>query len=465
MARGPLFLGIDLGSSGIRGIVARADGRVAAAARLSLDGRTADPDHWWRVLRKTTQALMQDLGRGQAHLKAISVTSTSGTLVCADADGRALAPAIMYNDARARMEAKSLEAVSHGLPYAFAPSFSLPKALWVQCQRPALYERTRRLCHPADWLVGRLTGTFMSDYSNALKMGFDLEREDWPQWIDASIRDRLPVVVAPGAVVGRVSGVASQETALRSGLTVVAGATDGVAGAVASGLRRVGDYNTALGTTLIFKGLSSTAVRGRNLYSHKLPGGRWLPGAASNTGAGWIREWFAGEDPRVLDRRAEALLPSPYVSYPLARQGERFPFADGRMRGFASPDGDRLARYASCLQGTALLERMAYEVLDRAAGTSGGAVYATGGGSRSDIWMQCRADVCQRPMHRAACPEAAMGAAILAAAGTEAQTLAMAMDRMSRTDRSFEPVYHAVYDEAYAQFVEMLSVRRSQDDV
>ena len=160
----------------------------------------------------------------------------------------------------------------------------------------------------------------------------------------------------------------------------------------------------------------------------------------------------------MLDRRAAGLLPSPHVSYPLTGQGERFPFSNAEVRGFVAPKAGLHARYASCLQGTAFVERLAYDVLDRATGQRAGDVYATGGGSRSNVWMQCRANICGRVLYRVACPEAAMGAAILAATGTAPQALTSAMETMTRVARRFEPDPHPGYEAAYARFLERLPV-------
>ncbi len=456
MGPGSLYLGLDLGTSGLRGLASDAAGYVVAESRQPWDRSTVDPKLWWQALTGVTRSLAQSACRLGRSVRGLAVVGTSGTLICADRDGEALAPAIQYNDSRAHREAELLEAAQHPVPFTFSASFSLPKAHWVRRRRPALFARTARLCHPADWMIGRLTGVFASDYSNALKMGYDLIREAWPAWIDEEIRERLPPVAAPGTIVGHLSRHAARETHLPRGLPVLAGATDGTAGALASGLQRCGDYNTSLGTTLIFKGLSRKPVQAPHVYSHRLPGGLWLPGAASNTGAAWIEHWFRGHAPAQLDQQAAALLPTSHLAYPLIGTGERFPFVNLDVQGFL-PEGVRLAeRYAACLQGTALLERRAYDILDCTMGTSGGAVYATGGGSRSDEWMQCRADVCHRLVYRAACPEAAMGAAILAAAGTDLGDVTAAMRSMTRVAATFEPRSHSAYDEAYVRFIEQL---------
>ena len=100
-----------------------------------------------------------------------------------------------------------------------------------------------------------------------------------------------------------------------------------------------------------------------------------------------------------------------------------------------------------------------YELLDRVAQVSGGMVYSTGGASRSDIWMQLRADVCQRTVHRPACPEAAMGAAILAATGTRFASVQQAAAGMTRMQASFAPERNL--DDIYQQFVRNLTTWRS----
>lgn len=98
------------------------------------------------------------------------------------------------------------------------------------------------------------------------------------------------------------------------------------------------------------------------------------------------------------------------------------------------------------------MERLAYDVLDQSAGAADGAVYGTGGGSRSDVWMQCRADATGRTIHRPPAAESAFGAAVLAAAGTVCAGLDEAVRQMVRVERSFSPdpgraaVYRALYE-------------------
>ena len=477
-----LFLGIDMGSQGVRLVAAGEDGAVVSWASVPVQSpATAPGTHeqhpadWWPAVCRASRLLLDNLkgkGYGPDALAAMSVDGTSGTLAPLDVAGNAVRPALMYNDGRSGAEAQAINALPDAaalcvkLGYRFASSFALAKIVWLLEQEPESFEQTAHLAHQADAVVGRLTGDFaVTDYSNALKTGYDLVEERWPAWFARwpGVLERLPRVVAPGTVIGQVTRQAAAETGLPAGLPVAAGASDGTAGFLASGASEPGDYNTTLGTTLVFKGVS-TALCGHPdglIYCHKLPGGRWLPGGASNTGGEWIARDFAGENFRTLDAAAARLLPVPVLAYPNLREGERFPFLSSGARGFSLPEpADRVERFAANLQGTALLERLGYDVLDSIAGTSGGAVYSTGGGSRSDVWMQLRADVTGRPLHRPACPESAFGSAVLAAAmhfgGVPHATAALV-----RLEATFAPgpVKTVRYDELYGRFCEELRRR------
>ena len=474
-----LAIGIDAGTGGVRALAVDASGEVAAAAKQSFPPprgglprgwHEQDPESWWRAAQTCLAEVAGRLGRRAEAVAALAVDGTSGTLVCLNGAGEAVRSALMYNDARAGAEAEELCALApdhcrrHG--YRFGSSFAAARILWLLRHEPETVAATRWFCHQADYIAARLGGRCgVSDYSNALKTGYDLFEERWPDWVDAcgGMRERLPDVVAPGARLGELSPAAASATGLPAAAQVVAGATDGTAGFLGSGAHRPGDDNTTLGTTLVFKRLARRPATSPDglVYSHKLPGGYWLPGAASNTGGEWIGAQFPGRDPAGLDREAEPLLPTRLVAYPLARTGERFPFACAGAEGFCDPDpASSLERYTANLQGVAFTERLAYEVLDAAAGAGEGAVYATGAAARSDVWLQLRADATGRTVHRPACPESAFGSAVLAASALHGG-LWPAARAMVRTGRTFFPDARrgAALDERYAAFREALEKR------
>lgn len=382
---------------------------------------------------------------------------TSGTLVCTDAAGEALRSGIMYDDLRAEAEAEELSVPT---------SFAVAKMLWLVRHEPETVARTMLFTDQADFIACRLGAEpGVSDYSNALKSGYDLIAERWGQRLGnfPDIRSRLPRIVAPGARIGSLRPDVADDLGLPAGLAIVSGATDGTTAFLASGATRPGDSNTTLGTTLVFKALSTRPgdEPGAAVYSHKLPGGFWLPGAASSTGGAWLRAEYPNADLSRMDREVERLLPCDHLAYPLVGTGERFPFDSPHAAGFIEPTtDDPLMRYAAQLQGVALVERLGYEILDRITGRVG-EVYATGGGSRSDIWTQLRANVTGRVYHRPETPESALGAAVLAAAGTVHGDVWKAIGAMVRQSARFEPDprQRETYDRLYGSFKKQLRQR------
>ncbi len=479
----PVFLGVDIGTGGVRAVAAGGGGEVLTVAavdfpveRKYLPGghHEQEPEIWWqtacRALGRLTDQL-KDLQIPLDALQAVAIDGTSGTLIALDAAGKPVRSALMYNDSRGNEQAKKLNKTAgeflarHG--YSFSSSFAAAKILWLQENEPQAFDRTDRFAHQADFVAGRLTGEpIATDFNNALKTGYDLLEDRWPDWltVGTEIGDRLPTVVEPGAPIGRVSASAARQSGLPAGLPIMAGTTDGVAACLASGVQQPGDYNTTLGTTLVFKGLSDriSSAPGGLVYSHRLPGGRWLPGAASNTGAEWIGHWFDDADVVAMDMEAVNLIPSAPIAYPLVRRGERFPFEQSRAEGFVTPEPHSdLQRYGACLLGTALVERLSYELLDCVTGQSEGAIYATGGGSRSDVWCQCRADVTGRVVHRPRSAESAFGAALLAASGATGEPLSQIIQRMVHIETSFFPnVSRAtLYQERFEEFGTELRTR------
>ena len=480
-----LFLGIDLGTGGVRVLAVRGDGQVIASHSVAFDKRESklpagwheqDAQDWWQVAKQAIAGVVEQLktqGQSLDAIKALAVDGTSGTVVGLDEAGEPVRPAMMYNDGRAVEEAKELAALAAREPQSpsgtIAASYAIAKVRWLATHETEAVHKVRCFVHQADYIVGKLTGErAVTDYSNALKMGFDLVTGTWPAWLGGlpGICERLPKVVAPGSYIASLREEVARELGLPAKVQVIAGATDGTAGFLASGARHIGDDNTTLGTTLVFKRLSDKPVfdpRGL-IYCHKLPGAgeakeMWLPGAASNTGCEWMNA--IKDNVKKFDADAEGRLPCDVLAYPLARAGERFPILAPQAQGFIERDVDHETEYAAKLQGVALVERLCYEALDAATGAVGKDVYATGGGSHSDIWMQLRADVTGRVYHRPSVPESAFGAAVLAAAGSHHPDLPAAIGAMVRIDRTFEPdnSRRAKYDELFTRFKSLLRER------
>lgn len=460
------WLGIDLGTQGVRAVLVGPDGSVlgSGSAPLVHDVRSGvqheqDPTEWWTALCTATQLALAD-HRG-LPVGGLAVSSTSGTLVVQDRDGRARRPALMYDDARAVAEAdqaqRAGQALWSRLGYRIQRSWALPKLVWLQ--RAGELADGATVAHQADHVTARLTGSrTASDTSHSLKSGYDLLERRWPlDVLDTLDVDPtvLPAVVMPGDLVGHVSAQAAAETGIAVGTPVRAGMTDGCAAQVAARALTPGSWSTALGTTLVIKGATHQLLHDPSgaVYSHLNPDGGWLPGGASSTGAGIIARDFAGLDLDELTAAAAAHLPTSGVTYPLPGQGERFPFVAPSARGFSTAgDQTPVLRFAGVLQGVALLERLAYDVLAGLGADTSGPVTLSGGATRNHGWNQLRADVLGRPALLPQSVEAAVGMAVLAAAPPG--QLGATADTMVRIARVYEPdpARGAQFTEPYALF-------------
>jgi D-ribulokinase len=247
-------------------------------------------------------------------------------------------------------------------------------------------------------------------------------------------------VVRPGTLLGHVGAAAAEVTGLAVGTPVLAGMTDGCASQIASGTLRPGQWNCALGTTFVLKGVSKELLRDSAgaVYSHANPDGGWLPGGASNSGAGVLVSEFPSADLGAMDRAAAARGPTQVVRYPLATRGERFPFVrpDAEPFELGQPRTD-VEAFSAILQGVAFVERLSLAYVKALGARVDGTLAFTGGATRSAWWTQLRADVLGRAARLPRYPESAVGMAIVAAAGSG--SVADTADRMVRVDRVVEP--------------------------
>jgi sugar (pentulose or hexulose) kinase len=351
----------------------------------------------------------------------------------------------MYDDTRAAARVAAVqeagEQVWTALGYRMQAAWALPKLVEL-CATGAVAPG-HTVVHQADHVVARLAGRpVASDTSHALKTGYDLRADRWP----GDVLDRLgvdtavlPDVVVPGTRIAAVCAAAARASGIPAGTPVVAGMTDGCTAQIATGALAPGRWCSALGTTLVLKGATPDLVRDASggVYCHRHPDGGWLPGGASNTGAGVLARDLPGVDPGLLT--APAGVPAG-ATYPLVGRGERFPFTDPAFTGFdvGGPTcATAAATFARVAHGVAFVERLAFDVLAGLGADVSGPVVATGGTSGNDWWTQLRADVLGRPVSVPEQAGSAFGAAILAAAprGSLARTAA-AMVRLRET---FEP--------------------------
>ncbi len=416
-----LFLGIDLGTSGCRAVVIDARREVVGKAGVDLplpmrDGPRCeqDPALWWRAVDDVIRALGEQLPL--AHITALAVDGTSGSVLLCDEAGTPLTPGLMYNDSRAQDEARRIAAVAPPASGAHGASSGLAKLLHLQTHYQL---RTARALNQAEWIAGRLTGRYdCGDENNCLKLGYDVIERRWPAWLEQLDvpTNWLPRVVPPGTAIGRVAPAAARLLGLSEQTWVKAGTTDSIAAFLATGANDVGEAVTSLGSTLVLKVLAERPVFSppHGVYSHRL-GERWLAGGASNSGGAVLLQYFtraelAAMTPRLSDA------PTGLDYYPLPAPGERFPINDPQLAPRLTPrPADPLRFFQGMLEGMAAIEAAGYRLLAELGAPYPLSVRSVGGGAANPAWSRLRERALSVsvsiPMHS----DAAYGAALLAA--------------------------------------------------
>ena len=469
------FIGIDIGTQGARVIFLDENGNeIASASEVfplnNWSREEQSPYQWWKsclnLLKELCNTLTSKIDLN--NVRSISVTSTSGTIIPVNKNYEPLHNAIMYSDARSSEEAVFCsEAALRAQTNAFSnfnSSCGLPKMLWYLNNYPDKQKEVWKFIHAADFIIGNLSGNFsVTDYTNALKSGYDIEKLSWPAYINYGLKinqEWLQDVVSPGTPVGCINSEIVNLLGLPATVMVTAGMTDGCASQVASGAVNLGDWNTTIGTTMVIKGVTSSEIKdpGGAIYCHRHPEGYWMPGGASNTGADWVSTLFAEYDLKKLNEEVEGYIPTGKSGWPLIQKGERFPFISKEAEGFA-PEGLPAAQlFAVYLEGVAYLERYAFEKISALSGEKIERIFTAGGGSNSEVWLKIRSSVLNLPLYKMKNVSGAAGAAVLAASRTYYKSITDAAGSMIHPEKIIYPDAKLVtkYQEGYLNFIQKL---------
>ncbi len=467
------FIGVDVGTQGARVVLVDQKGNLIASdsRKFVLDDRFREeqsPAIWWKDVEGMLENLFHQLPSKiqKEHIRAISVTSTSGTVIPLDKNNQPIHEAIMYSDPRSEEQGKrcreiALRHVKDGYT-GFNASSGISKMLWFMETYPEKAQQLATLIHASDFMVGKLSGNYhTTDYTNVLKSGYDLDKLTWPAYISEELGIKkawLQQVVPSGTVVGKLDAELAASWEIPP-IDVVVGMTDGCATQMASGAVKPGDWNTTIGTTLVIKGVTKNKVvdpLGR-LYSHRHPEGYWMPGGASNSGADWISLDYQ-EDLQKLTAAAEQLIPTGELAWPLKQIGERYPIMAPQAKGFEPQTTDRTTLFAANLEGVAFIERLAYEIIEELSGEKIAAIYSAGGGANSDLWLKIRASVMNVPTYKCKEASGAFGAAIMAASYTYYRSLQEAAAEMASIEKKVMPdsILHQEYEKQYNAFKQKL---------
>lgn len=421
----PLFIGIDLGTSGCRAIAIDASGVIKAQAKFDYPSSSqqtpTSPEIWWSVTQQLLNTILSQIDPQQ--VKAIAVDGTSSTvLLCAD-NGEPLTPALMYHDQRAKQQALFLQNVAPQESVVLNPSSSLAKVLWLLENNPPK-NNNFHIVHQADWVAGQLCQHFnFSDVNNALKMGFDPIKKVWPSWLRdlftaLNIKpSALPMVFSPGSVVSNINARIARRLGLPVAVQIIAGTTDSTAAFFASGATKTGQAVTSLGSTLVLKVINDKPINdpAHGIYSQPF-GEHWLVGGASNSGAAVLRHYFNDEQMLELTKQVNPHTETKLNYYPLLEPGERFPINDPDLAPRLTPKAKNdVLFFQGVLEGIAAIEHSGYKLLEQSGAPYPTEVLTNGGGAINKAWLQIREHKLGVAVMAAQHSAAAYGAALLAA--------------------------------------------------
>ena len=401
-----MYLGIDVGTSGVKAVIVSASGAVVAQATAPLSVSRPAPlwseqnaDDWWAATQTAVCAL------DPAHRARVAGIGLAGQMHGATllgADDRPLRPAILWNDGRSFVECEDLEGAEprmHAITGNIAmPGFTAPKLLWVSKHEPDVFASVRTVLLPKDYVRLCMTGDKASDVSDSAGT----------LWLDVAARRwSTPMLAACGLTEAQmpklyegtqVTGALRADIASRWGMSpvpVVAGGGDNAAGAAGVGVIGDGDALLSLGTSgVIFvamKAFRPNPARAVHAFCHCLPD-IWHQMSVHLSAAScidWAARLTGADGPAALFALAEEAGPAagselflPYLS------GERTPHNDPHVRGAflgMSNDTDPGRIAAAVLEGVAFAHADGLDAL-REAGTDIASLSVIGGGARSAYW-------------------------------------------------------------------------------
>jgi xylulokinase len=468
------LIGIDVGTGAIKAILMDLDGKVLETFAQSYPSARPKPGHVEQDPRDWMLGVSAALDRfakacDLGGLLGIGLCSQVNTHVFVDDNGEPLLPAIVWQDVRCGDDAAALDdKITHdqkmawfGGPMPIDASHALGRMAHVARLHPGLYARTRYVLLPKDYCALKLTGEVATDPISSVGL------------VDGELQyleDLIALVPGAREKLARLSDFTHRVGRVRDGFScagvpVFVGVMDAWAGMFGIGVVHDGDAMYLSGTSEVLGILSPQLVPTPGVILFPTCKGIRLHAAPTQSGGASLA-WLStllGQEADGLSGLVASTPPSASVPLFLPHlQGERAPLWDIKSRGvFArlqvSTGPGELAR--AVMEGVAFSARLAFEAVERSSGVVADSLNIGGGGARSDVWCQIRADALGKPLRRAKVLDAGtLGAAVVAGVGSGAMSsLEEAIDRLVSFERTFEPHkdLRGYYDTKFGKYREL----------
>jgi len=472
-----MYLGLDLGTSGVKALLIDSEQKLVGSAHGELDvsrphpgWSEQDPAQWIKACETAIDGLRAAHPKEFAAVAGIGLSGQMHGATLLDETDQVLRPCILWNDTRSYKEAAELDAdpafraITGNIVF---PGFTAPKLVWVARNEPDIFARTRKVLLPKDYLRLWLTGDYVSDMSDSAGTSWlDTGARRWSSELLSKTgltESHMPKLAEGSDATGTLRAELTARWGLATAPVVAGGAGDNAASACGMGTVQPGHAFVSLGTSGVlfaangaYQPKPESAV---HAFCHALPG-TWHQMGVILSAASAL-DWFSrivGATPHALDSELGDTLKSPgSVTFLPYLSGERTPYNDAKIRGVFSGlehETDRKAMTQAVLEGVAFAIRDNLVAL-QSAGTEIKSLIAVGGGSRSAYWLKSIATALNVPI---SLPEegdfgAAFGAArlgLIAASGADP----FAICTPPRTARIIEPEQALIsfYDEAYQRY-------------
>ncbi|GAB2025167.1 xylulokinase [Lactovum odontotermitis] len=472
-------LGIDLGTSSLKGILMTQDGEVVVtkSADYGIDNpkqgySEQKPEVWVEALEKVLLSLKSAVSDFGTAFSGISFSGQMHSLVVLDENNQPVYPAILWNDVRTsaqcqeimdKMGARLLKITGN----IALEGFTLPKILWLQENEPAIWARVKHIMLPKDYLGLYLTGNIHSDFSDAAgTLLLDIEKHTWSKEIVDAFdipMSILPEVVESTGFIGGLTTEAKEKFGISADVKVFAGGADNAAAALGVGLINEEVGLISMGTSGVVSSYEPKIAdyKGKlHFFNHAVPGAYYSMGVtlAAGNSLNWYKETFGHglgfaellADVHTVPAGSEGLLFTPYIA------GERTPHFDSKIRGsFVGISAAHEQRHFSraVLEGIQFSLRDSKDMMEAVKGKKFSRLISVGGGAQNPDIMQMQADIFDAEMLRLTVEQGpGLGACIIAAYGCGFGSL----DELTRKfvhyqEKTFSPISENVkrYEKVY----------------
>ncbi len=440
-------LGIDLGTSSLKGLVFKEDGVLVAEvsenyplAAPKAGYSEQEPNDWLKATEIVLTKLIEKLSDLKKDLVGISFSGQMHSLILLDEKDEVIRPAILWNDVRTTKQCQKImatlgEKILAQTKNKALEGFTLPKILWIQENEPENWEKTKKIMLPKDYLAFWMTGNYSTDYSDAAgTLLLDASQKKWAKEILDEFQiseDLLPPIFESTDKIGVLCPLLQETFGFEKEIPVFAGGADNACAALGAGIIKEGIGMLSIGTSgvfLSFEPSAKTEYAGElHLFNHTLKDSYYSMGVtlAAGNSLNWFKDTFASEssfselleDIHEVAPGANGLLFTPYIV------GERTPHTDSQIRGsFIGIDTSHQQKHfiRAVLEGITFSLKDSQVIMEKTTGRSFKKIISVGGGAKNPDWLQIQADVFDTMVVTLSTEQGpGMGAAMLAAIGAE----------------------------------------------